>query len=116
MTIFYWDPAPGATAYRLNIYNLDGGGNRLAASYETGPAATNLAADITHETVGLGFDFAWEVQALFNGQVACTSTRATIRREQRPFNTDVPPLSTCNFNYICEASLGESQSSCPSDC
>jgi hypothetical protein len=114
MTIFYWDPAPGATAYRLNIYNLDGGGNRLAASFETGPAATNLAAEITNETVGLGFNFAWEVQALFNGQVACTSARATIRREQRPFITDVP--DSCNFNYVCEPSLGESQSSCPSDC
>jgi hypothetical protein len=114
MTIFYWDPAPGATGYRLNIYNLDGGGNRLAASFETGPAATNLAANITHETVGLGFDFAWEVQALFNGQVACAGTRTTLQREQRPFFTDVPP--SCNFNYICEPNLGESQSSCNFDC
>jgi hypothetical protein len=125
MTIFYWDPAPGATGYRLNIYNLDGGGNRLAASFETGPAATNLAADITNETVGLGFDFAWEVQALFNGQVACTSTRATIRREIRFEPTDrpsgpaacTPAPPSCNFNYICERCLGESQSFCgPAEC
>ena len=93
--VFYWDPALGATGYRVNIYNLDGGGSRLAASFETGGAATNLVAQITNETVGQGFDFAWEVQALFNGQVACTSARTTMQREARPFFTDTPqPTST----------------------
>ncbi len=120
MTIFYWDPAPGATGYRVNVYNLDGGGNRLAASFETGPAATSLAADITNETVGLGFDFAWEVLALFNGQVACTSARTTMQRAASPSFTDTRPSTspppTCNNNRVCEPSLGETKRSCPSDC
>jgi hypothetical protein len=114
LTTFFWDPAPGATGYRVNIYNLDGGGNRLAASFETGGAATNLVADITNETVGQGFSFAWEVLALVNGQVACTSTRTTMQRTARPFSTDIP--ASCNFNYICEPNLGESQASCNFDC
>lgn len=113
-TTFYWDPAPGATGYRVNIFNLDGGGSRLAASFETGGAATNLVANMTNETVGLGFSFAWEVQALVNGQVVCTSARTTMQRAARPFNTDIPP--SCNFNYVCEPSLGESQASCNFDC
>jgi LysM repeat protein len=115
LTTFYWDPAPGATGYRVNIYNLDGGGNRLTASFETGGAASNLVADITNETVGQGFSFAWEVQALVNGQVACTSARTNMQRSPAP-PPPQPPAPSCNFNYICEPQLGESQASCNFDC
>jgi hypothetical protein len=115
LTTFYWDPAPGATGYRVNIYNLDGGGNRLAASFDTGGAATNLVANITNETVGQGFSFAWEVQALIDGQAACTSSRTTMQRSPAP-PPPQPPAPSCNFNYVCEPLLGESQASCNFDC
>ncbi|MCI0348747.1 MAG: LysM peptidoglycan-binding domain-containing protein, partial [Acidobacteriales bacterium] len=121
LTTFYWDLAPGASGFRVNIYNLDGGGNRLAASFETDGAATSLVAEITNETVGEGFSFAWEVQALgVNGEAACTSVRTTMLRAARPDpqqqvqSTSCPPVRpTCKINNICErCSLGESQALC----
>ena len=77
---FYWDPAPGATTYRVNIFGIDEAQGALVASYDTTDASTNLTANITRETTGFGFKFAWEVQALYNGVVACISARTTVPR------------------------------------
>jgi hypothetical protein len=106
------------------IYNFDVAGGTQVAAFETTGDKTNLTASITNQTVGLGFDFAWEVQAMFNGQVACTSIRSSMQREAeppRPQNvsrpTACPPAPpTCNFNYTCEPCLGETVGVCPSDC
>jgi hypothetical protein len=77
---FYWDPASGVDGYRVNIYNVGEEGGALAASFSAGAGSTNLVADLTNETVGYGFSFAWEVHALLNGQVICRSQRYTIPR------------------------------------
>lgn len=76
---FYWDAAPGATSYRVNIYNLELGG-ALMVSYETSGLLTHLQADAGDAAVGGGFHFAWEVQALVSDLVACSSPRITILR------------------------------------
>lgn len=77
---FYWDGIAGATSYRVNIYGIDEARGRLVASFETQGSATNLTANITIETTGYGFVFAWDVQALYNGAVLCTSARTTVPR------------------------------------
>jgi hypothetical protein len=81
--IFYWDAAPGATSYRVNIYNLDLGG-AIMASYETSGLLTHLQGDVSDGTVGSGFHFAWEVQALVSDQVACSSPRFEMLRAVAP--------------------------------
>jgi hypothetical protein len=83
-TTFYWDAAPGATSYQVNVFN-EGGGQ--VASFETGGGSTNLTGDLSN--VGGGFTFAWQVLALFNGQVACSSAPITMFREAVP--TQIPP-------------------------
>jgi hypothetical protein len=98
---FYWDPAPGATGHRVNIYNVGEQGGALAASYDTGGDRTSLTAAITHETVGFGFSFAWEVQALINGQVACTSTRYTVPRGVPPPGPTNPPSAPMTAAWSC---------------
>lgn len=75
-TTFYWDGAPGATSYRVNLY--DEGGN-LKGSVDSNGAATNVVGDTGG--LGNGFSFSWEVQAFVNGQLACTSGRVTMLRE-----------------------------------
>ncbi len=80
---FYWDAAVGATTYRVNVFNLDKA-PFLARSFETADNVLNLTASITNETVGFGFKFAWEVQALRNGVVICTSKRYEVPRAPRP--------------------------------
>lgn len=77
---FYWDGLAAATGYRVNIYGIDEARGRLVRSFEQQGGATNLTADITIETTGYGFSFAWDVQALYNGTVLCTSARTTVPR------------------------------------
>ncbi len=111
-TTFYWDGAPGATSYIVNLYDETGA---LKASFETAAPNTNLVGDTSG--LGGGFSFSWEVVALVNGQVACTSANVTMFREAPP-PVDLPqstpePSYVCG-NYICEA--GEDYYNCYIDC
>lgn len=81
---FYWDPASGVDGYRVNIYNIDEKGGALVGSFTAGGGSTSLTADMSIANVGYGFSFAWEVQALLNGQVVCSSQRYTIPRAPQP--------------------------------
>ncbi len=107
-TTFYWDGAPGATSYRVNLYDETGA---LKASFETTAPNTNLVGD----TAGLGggFSFSWEVVALVNGQVACTSAGVTMLREAPPPLDEPVYVPVCG-NYVCEA--GEDYYNCYVDC
>lgn len=80
-TTFYWDAAPGATTYRLKIYSS---GGTLLNSFDTTTDNTSLTVDTTSGSIGDGSLFGWEVDALVNGQVACTSGRVTIPRASAP--------------------------------
>ncbi|MBZ0285836.1 MAG: LysM peptidoglycan-binding domain-containing protein [Anaerolineae bacterium] len=92
-TTFYWDPAGGATGYRVNLYNLDEAGGALVGSFGVGGDTTSVTANLSIESVGYGFSFAWEVQALFNGQAVCTSARVTVPRAAPP--ASCPATSSC---------------------
>lgn len=89
---FYWDPAPGVTGYRVNLYNLDETGGALVGSFGVGDA-TSVTANLSIESVGYGFSFAWEVQALLNGQAVCTTPRVTVPRSPPP--ASCPATSSC---------------------
>jgi hypothetical protein len=71
---FYWDPAPGATSYRLTVVNL--GSIEVPATQTT----------VDYDLAGLGgvFSMTWFVEALSNGAVACRSLDVTIPRESPP--------------------------------
>lgn len=71
---FYWDPAPGATSYRLVVIG--------AGSIEVGAPQTNVQFDLWN--VGTAFEMSWYVEALVNGQVGCTSKTVTVPREANP--------------------------------
>jgi hypothetical protein len=88
---FYWDGATGATSYRVNVYGIDEAKGALVGSFDSAGPVTSLTADITYETTGFGFKFAWDVQALFNGVVACISSRTTLPRAGRPDTGQVVP-------------------------
>jgi LysM repeat protein len=78
---FYWDAAPGATGYRVTVFNNTEGGS---ASFTASAPATSLTATIDQSNLGGGFSFSWQVDALLNGQVACAGQRVTTRREAPP--------------------------------
>ncbi len=81
---FYWDPAVGATGYRINVYNHDLFNGRLVASFNVGPAFTNFSANLGEGYAGPGFRFSWEVQALVSDQPVCTSARVYLYRSTTP--------------------------------
>jgi hypothetical protein len=92
-TTFYWDPAPGATTYQVNLYNDSGA---LVGSFQTDAANTSLVGDTSR--LGGGFSFAWQIVALVDGQVACTSLPITMFRETpKPAEPQLVPMATEEF-------------------
>jgi hypothetical protein len=69
-TTFYWDAAPGANGYRLNVSGL--------ASVTT--PATNATVDLGSVS---GNGMTWSVDALLDGQVVCTAGPASLPRDTR---------------------------------
>ncbi len=71
---FYWDAAPGATSYRINVQG--------AGSKEIDASSTNASFDIA----SAGFDpqMTWSVDALYNGVVVCSTPSVTIPRQWAP--------------------------------
>ncbi|MEZ4667100.1 MAG: LysM domain-containing protein [Anaerolineae bacterium] len=106
MNTFYWDPAAGVTGYQVNIFNIDEKGGALVASFQTGAGNTSLTADLTVQSVGYGFSFAWEVLALVDGQVVCSSQRFTVPRAPggQPVN-QAPGAPVFTASWSCLFSL-----------
>jgi hypothetical protein len=109
---FYWDGAEGATSYQVNVY--DEAGN-LVSSGQTPAPNTNLTMDVLGQ---VGFTYSWEVSALLNGQLACTTARVFMQREAAPPPPQQPESSSSGGgpvcgNRVCEA--GETRT-CPRDC
>ncbi|MBZ0288058.1 MAG: hypothetical protein K8I30_10625, partial [Anaerolineae bacterium] len=75
-TPFYWDAAQGATAYRINVYDASGA---LVSSIDAATASTTIQLDTS--TFGGGSNFSWNVEALVNGQVACSSGKVSVVRD-----------------------------------
>jgi len=74
LNTFYWDPAPGATSYRLNVPGV--------GSVEVPATSTTVNFDLS--PAGENYQMSWSVDALFNGAVACASAFITIPREAAP--------------------------------
>lgn len=96
---FFWDPALGATSYRVDVFNES---DTLVGSYATTNAIESINADVG--ALGAGAFFTIEVTALVNGQDACSTVPVTLPRE-----------AICNQNNKCEPWLGEEASNC-GDC
>lgn len=77
-TTFFWDAAPGSTTYRLRIFNEAG---TVVGTFDTSTDNTALTIDTGSGSIGEGFNFSWEVDALVNGQLACTTGRTVVVRD-----------------------------------
>jgi hypothetical protein len=74
LNTFYWDAAPGATSYRVNVEG--------AGSKEVTAPITNAKFDIS--SAGFAPQLTWSVDALYNGVVVCSSASVTIPRQWAP--------------------------------
>ncbi len=74
---FYWTPLEGATSYRVRVRNLE---ENIIIKFDSNGTQTGLAGTINERTAGDGMRFAWDVQALVDNTVACTSPLVTLPR------------------------------------
>jgi hypothetical protein len=111
LATFYWDAAPGATSYRVNLYNEQGA---FVTNFDVNAPTTTVSGDISEGRIGLGARYAWEVVAFFNGRVACTTPRILLFRASY-----VPPVFVEPIQIIvprCGNGIqepGETQDTCP---
>lgn len=75
VTPFFWDAAPGATTYRINLFS----NGSIMNSIETSASSTTLQIDTA--SFGDGSNFSWSIDALVNGQLACSSGRVSVVRD-----------------------------------
>ena len=110
---FTWSAAGGATSYQVNFFTAKEG--RYVTSLNTAGAETDM--NVFTPALTDGSEFAWEVSALVNGRVACTTTRLVITRTP---GGGVPagPAFVANVcgNGVCEPANGEDFSTCTADC
>jgi hypothetical protein len=71
-TQFYWDAADGATSYTVRVYDS---GGALMGEYSVDASQTTLTANPSGKD-----SLSWDVSAYVDGQLACTSSRATVIR------------------------------------
>lgn len=95
MTTFYWNPAEGATSYRITVTGPEG-----SASYTVDGNNTNFTTDTSAHHLGGGFyGFSWSVEALVNEQVLCSSQSGSMGREAP--QPSAPIISTLTPEQIC---------------
>lgn len=110
---FAWTAAGGATSYQVNLFTAAEG--RYITSYDTAGAETQM--NIFTPNITDGSDFTWEVSALVDGKVACTTSRVGITRTPGGGSNDPTPVTpnVCG-NRICEPRNRENKATCPADC
>lgn len=104
---FYWDaPTFNVDNYRVVVYNF---GESRTASFETQANETFTSGQLSQAVIGGGFDnFAWEVQALINGRVVCTTPRVENlqRAPEIVVGGGAPPAgSTFGASWACSGTL-----------
>lgn len=77
---FYWEPIPGATSYRVNVYSVDANPGALVGTWDT-PATRSSLVGFLGGSAGPGFQFSWEVVALVSDIPVCRTGRYTMFRE-----------------------------------
>lgn len=77
ITRFFWESVPAATRYRLRLYNPDG---QLLGTYTTNANTANIAVDLSNPGFGAVTTLLWEVEALLQDQLACTTRAAQVAR------------------------------------
>lgn len=103
---FYWDAptdATGLSTYRVIVVNQRTG---RIVSFDTPTDSTSVNGVVDQNTVGFGYDFIWQVQALTaDGAVACDSEQVVLRRadvnDPLGLNPDDPLAAVLSASWGC---------------
>ncbi len=91
--VFYWDGAPGATTYRINIYNADLRPGVLVASADVPGTLTSASMSVGQGYIGAGYRFSFRINAMVADTVVCSTPLITLFRAVAPLTppTAAPP-------------------------
>ncbi|MDX2139127.1 MAG: LysM domain-containing protein [Chloroflexota bacterium] len=90
---FYWDGAPGATSYRVLIFNADLRPGAQVAAVDVPGVVTTTSIPVGEQFIGPGFRFSYRIDALVADTVVCSTPLLTMLRAVAPqqnFPTAVP--------------------------
>ncbi|MFW5748294.1 MAG: LysM peptidoglycan-binding domain-containing protein [Chloroflexota bacterium] len=93
---FIWTPLEGATSYRVVVNNLSEAGSAI---FTAAAPATEARGLVDQTTVGWGFNFSFNVQALRGDQVLCQTETVSIQREPVNPVDNVPPQAPLAPNF-----------------
>jgi hypothetical protein len=82
--VFYWDGAPGATSYRVLVYNADLRPGALVAVQEVSGLVTTASIPFGVASIGQGFRFSYRIQAMVADSVVCSTPLLTLFRQVAP--------------------------------
>jgi LysM domain len=77
---FYWEGAPGATSYRVSVFNADLRAGTLVAVQDVPGPLTSASIPFGVGYIGAGFRFSYRVQALVADSVVCSTPLLTLFR------------------------------------
>jgi LysM repeat protein len=100
---YYWDGVAGATQYQVNIYDQATGG--LMGTLYTEGAETTLT--ISAGQLGVGGAMLWEVIALQNGQVLCSTGLSQPLIHSAPVSpaTEIPQKAGFSIDWSCGSNV-----------
>lgn len=91
---FFWDGAPGATSYRVLIFNADLRPGAQVAAVDVPGVVTTTSIPVGEPFIGPGFRFSYRIDALVADTVVCSTPLLTMLRAVPPQQppTAVPVL------------------------
>jgi hypothetical protein len=91
--VFYWNGAPGATSYRVSIFNADLTPGALVAAQDVPGPLTTTSMPVGPGYIGPGFRFSFRIQALVADTVVCSTPLITLYRSVQQLTppTAAPP-------------------------
>jgi murein DD-endopeptidase MepM/ murein hydrolase activator NlpD len=78
--VFFWEAAPGATSYRILVYNADLSAGTLVAVQDVPSPTTTASLPFGTDSIGVGFRFSYRIQALVADSVVCSTPLLTMLR------------------------------------
>jgi hypothetical protein len=83
--VFYWNGAPGATSYRVSIFNADLRPGVLVSSQDVPGTLTTTSMAVGPGYIGAGFRFSFRIQAMVADTAVCSTPMITLfRAVQQP--------------------------------
>jgi LysM repeat protein len=97
---FFWNAAPGATSYTINVYK----NGAVVASQSVDASATSALISLESIQSDDTATYMWEVLALSDGEVRCTSQSPTLQREWRDIRDDTGDDNNDDDDgFVCDA-------------